>query len=414
VAVLLEELELTELKRGRPIVISKADVTLAYNVVGSAVIEVPANTRNWELIQLDSNSDLVPFGVVLTWNDGAFEVPLLITDWDWKETQDDNGQRTETLTLIGDDFLALLANRVAYPNPLVGWTSQTIGSATYGPDPAETVIKDIVTANLIDPGDTARQVSLLTVAEDQGRGSSAIYKVATPDPDATSGTENTTVQQSLMDMVRTVDEQSPIGVQITLGDGELVFDCYEPRDLSELAVFSASLGNLPEAGLSAAAPTANAILAQSKVTGATFTQTEGTGATDPWRRVETFLDQSSTDTAADVTTAANQAIAAGASRISINVKVVDLPRLRFGADGPGVQGYRVGDIVTLDIREGVTFTDVVSKVQLVADATGDTYTETVTPTIGTATDDAADQTISSKLSARLRALERALRGSVTP
>ena len=412
-AVLLEELDLTTLKRGRPIVASKIDVTQVYNEAGPAVVDLPATARNWELIQLDDNGDLVPFGLVLTWND-VVEVPLLVEDWDWKQALDDQGQQTETLTLLGTDFLVLLANRVAYPNPLLAWTSQTVASVTYGPDPAETVIKDIVTANVVSPGDTARAVSVLSVATDQERGGTATYKVVTPDPDAESGTENTTVAASLMDMVRAVDEQAPIGVQITLGDGELVFDCYEPRDLSEAAVFSATLGNFPEGSLTVAAPTANAILAQSKVSGANFTQSEGTGADDPWRRVEQFADQSSTDTAADVTTAVNQALAAGASRINISAQVVDLPRLRFGADGPGVQGYQVGDIVALDIREGVTFTDIVSKVQLVADATGDTYTETVTPTIGTATDDAADQTISSKLSARLRALERALRGSATP
>lgn len=233
-----------------------------------------------------------------------------------------------------------------------------------------------------------------------------------PAPDATTGTETATISQSLMDMVRAVDEQAPMGVRITLGDGELVFDCFEPRDLSESAVFSATLGNLPEAGLTVAAPSGNAILVQSKVTGATFTQTNGSGASSAWRRVEQFVDQSSTDTAADVTTAANQAIAAGAGKVNIAVTVTDLPRLRFGDDADDVQGYRVGDIVTLDIRDGVTYSDIVSKVQLVADATGDTYTETVTPTIGTTTDDAADQTINSKLSARLRQLERALRGSV--
>ena len=412
-AVLLEPLELTGLKRGRPIDFNKVDVTPTYNQVGPAVLELPATTRNWELIQLDGNGDLIPFGIVLTWNDDVYEVPLLIEDWGWKDSAADEGRRTETLTLTGSDFLSVLANRVAYPNPGLAWSAQTIGSTTYGPDPAETVIKDIIAANVVTAGDTSRRVPLLTVATDLGRGGSATYKVTTPAPDATSGTETTTVQASLMDMVRAVDEQTPIGVQITLGDGELVFDCFVPRDLSEVAVFSSSLGNLPEASLTAAAPTANAILTQSKVAGAGFAQTSGAGATSPWRRVEQFNDQSSTDTAADVTTAANQAIGTGAGRINISVTVVDLPNLRFGKDAPGVQGYRVGDIVTLDVRDGVTFTDVVSKVQLVADATGDKYVETVTPTIGTATDDAADQTISSRLSARLRAFERALRGSVT-
>lgn len=414
-AVLLESLDLTTLRRGRPIVFDKIDVTVTYNQVAAVVLDVPADLRNWELVQLDGNGDLIPFGVLLTWNDDVFIVPLLIEDWTFKRTLNDEGALTEMLTFTGADFLALLANRIAYRNPGAAWSAQTAGSTTYGPDPAETVIKDIVNANLVTAGDTSRRVPLLSVATDQGRGGTVTYKVVTPQPGVETGTENATVAQSLMDMVRAVDEQSSMGVDITLGDGELVFECHPPRDLSEVAVFSPTLGNLPEASLTASAPTGNAALAQSKVTGANFTQTTGAGATSPWRRVEQFLDQSSTDTAADVTTAANQAIVAGASRINIAVTVVDLPRLRFGADDPaaGVQGYRVGDIVTLDLRDGVTYSDVVSKVQLVADATGDAYTETVTPTIGTASEDAADQTIDARLSARLRAVERALRGSIT-
>lgn len=407
-AVLLEELKLGDLSRGRPIPFQKVDVTLAYNQVGSVVLDLPANDRNWELITLDGNGDLIPFGVVLNWG-GVFEVPLLIEDWSFKRTLTD-GKIVETIALTGGDFLAVIANRIAYRAPAVAWNLQTVGSTVYGPDHAETVIKTIVSANVVTTADTDRRVPLLTVASDLARGGTVTYKVVTPQPDVTTGTENPTVAQSLMDMVRAVDEQSPIGVQVTLGDGALVFDCYVPRDLSELAVFSATLGNLPEATLTVAAPTANAVLVQSKVTGSTFSQTNGTGATSPWRRVETFLDQSSTDTAADVTTAATQAIAAGVSKVSIAVTVVDLPRLRFGADASGVQGYRVGDIVTLDIRDGVTYSDIVSKVQLVADASGDTYTETVTPTIGTASD-ATDQTMPAKLAAELRSLERRLRNS---
>jgi hypothetical protein len=406
--VLLEELKLTDLSRGRPVVFEKIDVTLSYNEVGAVVIDLPPDDRNWELIVDDVNGDLVPFGLVLNWN-GVFEVPLLIEGWAFKRTLTE-GRITETITLTGADFLAVIANRIAYKDPTTYWFSQVAGSVTYGPDAAETIIKTIVGANVVTAGDTDRRVPLLTIAPDLGRGSDVLYKVATPQPDVTTGTENPTVAQSLMEMVRAVDEQSPMGVQITLGDGELVFDCYQPRDMSQSAVFSPTLGNLPEATLTVASPTANAILTQSKVTGSNFTQTTGAGATNAWRRVEQFSDQSSTDTAADVTTAANQAVAAGAGKISIAVTVVDLPRLRFGDDATDVQGYRVGDIVTLDIRDGVTYSDIVSKVQLVADASGDTYTETVTPTIGTASD-ATDQTMPAKLAAELRSLERRLRNS---
>lgn len=411
-AVLLESLALDTWERGRPVAFYKVEYAPTWNQVGAFVADLPADARTWELIQLDSNGDLIPFGLVLSWN-GVYTAPLLVEDWTFSRVLGDDGGIRETITLAGSDFLALLANRIVYPNPAAGWASQTAGAVTYGPDPAETVIKDIVAANLVNPGDSDRAVPGLTIATDQGRGGTVTYKVATPDPDAETDVSAANVNDSLMDMVRAVDEQSPIGAWIELDSSGLVFDCAPPRDLSEAAVFSPTLGNLPEASLTSGAPTGNAILVQSKVTGVAFTEGSGAGADSPWRRVEQYVDQTSTDVADDVTTATAQAIATGAGRRRISVTVADLPHLRFGSDGDGVQGYRVGDIVTLDLRDGVTYSDIVSRVELVASATGDAYTETVTPTIGTATDDASDQTIDARLSARLRELERRLRGSAT-
>jgi Siphovirus ReqiPepy6 Gp37-like protein len=409
-AVLVEELDLATLKRGRPIVFNKIDITVGRNEAGPFVLEMPANERNWDLIQLDGNGDLIPVGLTANWN-GVYDWFGRAEEWGYRKTITD-GVAKETLILTGADGLSLLANRIAYPNPAAAWSAQTIASTVYGPDPAETVIKDIIVANLKTAGDTTRRAARLTVATDEGRGADATYKVVTPNPDAETGTETTTVNQSLMDMIRAVDEQAPIVADLTLGDGEIIFDVHEPRDLSEKAVFSAALGNLAEAGLSSSDPTGNAILTQSKVTGATFTQSNGIGYDDPWRRVEIFNDQSSTDTAADIATQTAATVASHAGRVRISATVIDLPRLRFGRDATGVQGYLPGDIATLDIRDGVTYTDVIAKVQLVADTTGEEYAETVTPTIGRASDDGDDQTIDARLSAKLRRLERALRGSV--
>jgi hypothetical protein len=409
VDVLVEELNLTTLKRGRPIEFNKLEITVDYNQVGVIVLELPANDRAWELVQLDGNGDLIPVGVVVTWGE-VYTWSGYLEGWVYRRALAD-GQITETLTLTGPDWLSLLANRIAYPNPAAAWSAQTVTSTTYGPDPAETVIKDIVAANLVTAGDTNRRVPLLTVATDQGRGGSATYKVVPPNPAAETDTEITTVAQSLIDMVRAVNAQSPMGARIELGDGELVFDVYVPRDLTETAVFSPTLGNLPEATLTAAAPLTNAVLLQSKVSGSNFVQANGNGYNSPWRRVEQFSDQSSTDTAADITTAGNEAVAAGASTVKIAATAVDLPLLRFGADAGQIKGYREGDTVAADLRDGIVYPDVVSRVQLVADRTSDEITTTVTPTIGTP-DEASGQGLSAKVSARLRAIEKALRGSV--
>jgi hypothetical protein len=403
-AVLVEELVLADLSRRRPIEYLRLEINVKRNRVGSWTLEMPANERNWELIQLDNNGGLIPVGIVVDWN-GVYTFSGHAESWSFSRALIE-GRIVETLTLTGSDWLSLLANRIAYPNPAAAWTSQTITSTTYGPDPAETVIKTIVEANLVTAGDTNRRVPLLTIATDQGRGGNATYKVTTPNPDASS--ENATVAQSLMDMVRDVDLQSPILVRIDLGDGELVLDVTEPRDLTEKAVFSPLLGNLPEATLTVSDPTGNAALVQSKVSGANFSQSLGPGATNPWQRVEQYVDQAGTDTAEDVAKAAEETLAKGAGTIQLAVRTVDLPRLRFGADGDGVQGYREGDLVTVDLRDGVTYSDAIYQVQLVSERTGDAYTETVTPTVG----DDGDQTEYSQRDKQLRRMEKALRGSI--
>jgi hypothetical protein len=212
-----------------------------------------------------------------------------------------------------------------------------------------------------------------------------------------------------MDIWRAIAGQSatPIGITVDLAGSQLAADCYEPRDLSAAAVFSARLGNLSEASLDVVNPSANAILMQSAVTGALFTETAGAGA-GAYRRIEQFEDQSSSTAAADVTQAQADAVTAGQAQTTLAATAIDLPRLRFGADDPaaGITGYRLGDLVSVDLYDGLTYTDIVSSVTLTADATASPYTETVVPSIGTA---ASDNTVSAALQKQITAIERKIR-----
>jgi hypothetical protein len=398
----------TDMVKRAPITWSKLDVNgIRHNQVGAFTLTVPATDRNWDLVVLDGNGDFVPFGSYVDWN-GVFQVPLLVEGYNPSKQVDDTGNTIETITFTGADFLALLANRMVF-RTAAAWSSQTIGSTTVT-DKAETVIKNLITANAVSASETARNVPNLTVAPDLARGGTVSYTTVIKDPAATTVDKTATIGDSLMDMVRAVALQSPIGVRIDLVDGELVVDCYIPRDLSELAVFSTDLGNLRAWALSDAAPTSNAILMQSGATSGAFTETSGAGATDPWRRVETFSDQSSTNDAAQITAAQNEAVAQGAPVRQLNMTGVDIPRLRFGKDATGVQGYGVGDLVGGDLHDGITYTDIISAVQLTADATAEPYTERVTPTVGTADDSGGDDTTAvARLAARVRALEQLLK-----
>lgn len=374
--------------------------TLRYNQVAAFSLQIPATDRNWELIRFDADGELIAFPLLANWHDRV-QVPLLAEAWQHDKAIDEqSGAVTETITLSGGDMLALLANRVAYRDATKTWAAQTVGT-TKVTGKAETVIKQIVTANMVTAGDTNRRVPHFTVATDQARGGDVTYSIVIS---AASDTATTTTSgKSLMDMVRAVAAQSDIGVRIDLADGELVFDCYLPRDLTQTAVFAYGLGNLRADTLSDAVPTANAILMQSGATSGAFTETSGNAATDPWRRVETYSDQSGTTDADQITQAQNDAIVAGEGATQLSITATDTPVLTFGVD------YGLGDKVTAEIRDGVDYPDIIGQVQLTLDATQDPPTETVTPTIGAVTDDSADDpTVTAALAAQIRRLEKAL------
>jgi hypothetical protein len=406
--VSVEPLRKTDLKRLAPLTWSKVDLSsIAFNAVGAFTIDMPASDRVWDLIEFDEDGEYKPNLFYVDWH-GVFGVPLLAESYNPVKSVDDTGVETQTITFAGADMLALLANRLTYRDPTLPWSGQTAGT-TPVTGPAETVIKQLVDGNLVTAAETSRRVPNLVVADDLGRGGTVTYQIVIKDA-STTDTVAATGGQSLMDMVRAVAAQSNIGVRIDLVDGQLVFDCYIPRDLSERVVFSEDVGSLRGYNLTDSTPTGNAILMQTGATSGAFVTAAGAGATDPWRRVEVWNDQTSTTDADQITQAQTDAIAQGAGSAKVAVTVIDLPKVRFGADDAGVQGYREGDIVAADLREGVTYTDVVSAVQLTADNSQQAYTETVVPTIGAGdTNAGVDQTAVAQLSAQVRALEQQLK-----
>ncbi|WP_242882573.1 siphovirus ReqiPepy6 Gp37-like family protein [Actinomadura litoris] len=407
-AVLIEELHLATLRRRPPIPFRKLTFDVAFNKVGAFTLEVPATKRSWALVQLTTAGDLKPFGLTVDWN-GVSSHVFRAESWGYKRALDhQSGRIIEVLTFTGGDMLSLLANRIAYPDPTKAWASQPSTTRAYT-GAAETVVKQVLAANLVQAGDAARRVPLLDVAADQGRGGQVTYKIAPIRPPASPTTvgDSPTIASTLMDMVRAVALQSRIAVRITLHGARLLCDTYFARDMTAKAVFATSLGNLGDVDLTVSDPTATTILAQTSTPA--YTQTNGTASSDPWQRVEQVLDLTGTDT--DAAKSATEALAKGAGTVKLAVNAIDLPRLRYGAADVGVTGYQVGDIVTIDLAEAVTYADIVSKVSFTADTTGAAYAESVTPTIGADEDAADDQTLTAQLAARLREVERKLRAT---
>ena len=308
-----------------------------------------------------------------------------------KAIDDTSGQVTETITLSGCDDLGPIANRLAYPDPTKTWPNQLTTSQDSQTGKLETVIKHFVNANAGPGAIATRRVPTLTVASDLARGGTVTYLARLAD-----GTD-----LSLMDIARTlIATGGPMGVSVVQSGGALVFDCYVPRDLSKIAWFSYSLGNLRGHNLSDTTPTCTNALIRGSSTFMEITN----GSTDGWQRVEQLVDQSSTTDATVMTQAGNEAIVQGAGVAALAMTPIDLPRLRFGQD------YGLGDTVTVEPLDGAVYADIVSQVELVADATGQTYIETATPTVGlTSTDLGNNPTATAKVAAKIRQLERMIR-----
>lgn len=370
-----------------PLEFSKLELTPRFNAVGSWSITLPATARTWEMTRLPD------VGIVVDWN-GVYRFSGQAETWKYEQTIQD-GKISELITLSGADDLGIIANRIAYPNPTVVWASQLAASTDVRTAvPAESAIKYYVNRNAGPAALSGRKVPALTIATDLGRGGTVSYAARFGEG----------VELHLMDIIRQlIATGGPLGVSITQQGAGLVFDCYEPRDLSEAICFSVALGSLRSTSMSTTTPTATNALVRGQ---STFIETAGPDATNQWLHTEQLVSQTSSTDSTEMTQAGNDALASGAGKVQLALSTVDLPRLRFGVDGPDIQGYGLGDLVTVEIREGVVFTDFISAVQLTCDDEG----ETVTPIIGSAgSDSSSDSTATAQLAAKVRDLERQLK-----
>lgn len=359
---------------------TKLDATVRYNAVGSWSLTLPATEANWVLTRTPC------VGVIVDWNE-VYRFSGFAETWGFERSVTD-GQVTEIITLSGGDDLALVANRVAYADPARNFPSQDTTSVDRRIGPLETVVKQYVDVNLGPRALPKRRHRAVTIAPDQQRGS-PVRGAARFD--------------ALMDLIRSLTATGgPMGVQLVQHDRALVFEMYQPRDLTRTAWFSVELGNLTQANLSDSAATATNALVAGSGEGNTraFLEVTGPGHDDAAKHVETFVDQRSSSDWDELSQADKDAIAQGAAQAQMSITAVDLPRLAFGT------GYGLGDRVTVEISGGVVYSDIVTGVQLVAEASG----ESVTPTIGAADSDSGDDPgATAQLAARVRALERQLK-----
>jgi hypothetical protein len=388
--------------------------TLNYNSVGSWSILAPFNEDLWEVVI--GGGDFI---VLVNWRGlftfgGKCETPTYqsavpgATSSNVQTAGSFNGG--EFITLAGADFMQVVANRLAYPDPTKVWQSQLQGNGDIvGGIPLETAIKYYVNRNVgtttipthggnpstIPPAIPSRQHPLVTVAADQGRGPAVYYQV-----NFGLGTD-----LNLLTVVRALITQAypnynpgqSLGFEVNLVGNKLVFDCYVPQNKTNVS-FSEQQGNLTSILFSLTDPTCtNALVRGTAVN--QFKEVAGNNVT-PWTRIETFQDGQTDDTNKILTTLANNMLSDGTFGPILNATVADTPDCIFGRD------YYIGDMVTIEVKPGVSYTDIVSSVTLTADPSSQPILDVV-PIIGNSTDPTNSSTsINKQMVAQIKQLNK--------
>ena len=379
--------------------------TLYYNAVGSWTILVPYSEWLWKQI---TSGDFI---VRVNWRNlfefgGKCEQPAYVDSLPGSmgaSAGTSGNYSGPFITLNGGDYLQILANRICYPDPTKAWSGQLPGDADVVVNtPLETAIKHYVSVNAGSGAISGRSHPLLDVATDQARGPNVNYSVKFG-----SG-----VDLGLLDVLRAMISQaypnspSPnMGFRITRNGQRLLFDVYTPVDKSQTAYFSEELGNLTSVNLSLTDPTCTDALVQGSTpttSGSVFYQLSGNNIT-PWNKTEVFVDGTNETDTNNIHTLASNQLFSGTWGPTLGNTVSDTPFCVYGRD------YILGDIVTIEVRPGITYTDVVTSVTLTADAS-QTPTLNVVPTIGNSTDStSADKSVINQLTSRIRNIEKKLR-----
>lgn len=298
------------------------------------------------------------------------------------ELGEDTQARDRTLT--GESDLVHVRDRLLLGDPMKIWTQQTAAGKYARSGPAETVIRDIVNANVGTGAVTARRQDGFTVATSQGRGKT----VKVNDRD-----------KPILDVIKPLARTGGVTFDaVQEDDNRIVFRFRTPTDRSRSVRFTEQNGGLDEGSYVMSAPTVNAAMAAGQGTGTYLNRREYARATSWGRRVEEFVDQTSTDDDPEIKQAADELLDEGREGASASIKAKEAPGLRFGTD------YWLGDTVTVEF-DGATVSEPVRQVELTWDGHG----RTAALTLGDH-DSAGDRTPASvkrvkKIEARQRSQE---------
>src|SRR5690606_6011277 len=199
------------------------DATRRFNEPGSGSVDLPAHPA--VMAQLQPGNRIIVIRDRAVWMAGPLEIPA---DFAWSITEEPGVGK---VTVYFADDLSIVAGYITWPQPAAAWTAQ----------PANTW-RQIATGN-------GEDLIRTLVDENCGPGARAERRIPNFALDAVAGVGTTTSVRTrfepLLDTCRRVAvDGGRIGFRTRQTSSQILFGCYQPRDLTATARFSIGLGNL--------------------------------------------------------------------------------------------------------------------------------------------------------------------------
>jgi hypothetical protein len=355
----------------------------------SGSVTLPATPAVEQLLQPGNRLVVIRDGEI--WCAGPFEEPQ---DFSW-DLASDAGDGTVTATFSDD--LARVAGYLTYPEPTKAFSAQTATSNV---------------KRQLDSVNAGAAIRTL-VNENCGPGALAVRRIEHLALGGATSVGSTisigTRFEPLLDACRTAAATDGLGFRTRQVGNQILFEVYQPQDLTATVRFSRGLGNLRKVAFTMGAPTGTSQLVQGGNDPAeqpaegepanerTYIEVVSGHAAD-WYRVEKLIEMTGTLAPAELTQAGTRALGEDNPQASLETLTVDTEDLKAGRD------YWLGDKVSVVLPTGLEVVDLVQTIRL--EATPDEG-ELVTSVIGSSDRSTTTATVRSvrDLARRLGRLE---------
>lgn len=308
-----------------------------HNGIGSWSVSIPEGVTAAELLRTPGA------GVIVSDANGTLFSGPMLTAKLAQSAEDPRG----LWEITGVDDSVILAERLAYPDPAEDEANLQSQAFDVRTGAAETVIKEYVTANISSSAGTSRAVYNLTVEATAGLGATVTASARF---------------QTLQELIYPLAQAAGLGYRVVQVADDLVFEVYQPSDVSATVRMDVANGQLKQTGYSYSAPQATRIVvggAGENVERLFYdgSTSESLIAEGTWsRRIEAFIDERGTESPDLLEQTVIAALVDNGKTIqNLSVTPSDYSAMRYRYD------WGLGDLITVVVND-IEATAVVTQV----------------------------------------------------